>query len=75
MKLSIIEAVTQTQFDTCDTPFIALDFKLRREKLLAFGLEIISKLDSYFLMTVKPGLYLCLALVKCPQFFSSVLTI
>ena len=53
MKSSIIKAVTQTQFETCVTAFIALDFKLRREKLLAFGLEIISKLDSYFLMTVQ----------------------
>ena len=53
MKSIIIKGVTQTQFETCVTAFIALDFKLRREKLLAFEFEIISKLDSYFSMTVK----------------------
>ena len=32
MKSSIVKVVAQTQFETCVTTFIALDFKLRREK-------------------------------------------
>ena len=32
MKSSILKAVTQTQFETCVTTSITLDFKLRLEK-------------------------------------------
>ena len=53
MKSSIIKAVTQTQFETCVTAFIALDFK----KVVGLEFEIISKLDSYFLMTVLGAHY------------------
>jgi len=38
-KSSIIKAVTQTQFETFVTIFIALDFKLRREKLSRWDLR------------------------------------
>ena len=50
MNSSIIKAVTHTQFETCVTAFIALDF----EKVVGLEFEIISKLDSYFLMAVLP---------------------
>ena len=39
MKSSIIKAVRHTQFETCVTAFIALDFKLRREKLSGWDLR------------------------------------
>ena len=45
-NFSIIKAVTQTQFENCVTAFII-------EKLSGCDFEIISKLDSYFLMTVS----------------------
>ena len=51
MESSIIKVVTHTQFETCVTTFIALDFKLRREKFLD-EFEIISLFEGYFLMTV-----------------------
>ena len=44
-NFSIIKAVTQTQFENSVTAFIM-------EKLSGCDFEIISKLDSYFLMTV-----------------------
>ena len=52
LKSSIIKAVTQTQFENCVTAFIALDFKLRREKLSGCDFEIISLFEGYLLMTV-----------------------
>ena len=54
LKSSIIKAVTQTQFENCVTAFIALDFKLRREKLSGGDFEIISLFEGYLLMTVYP---------------------
>ena len=53
LKSSIIKAVTQTQFENCVTAFIALDFKLRREKLSGCDFEIISLFEGYLLMTVS----------------------
>ena len=50
MKSSIIKAVTQTQFETSVTAFISLQTKVGN--LVGLEFEIISKLDSYFLMTV-----------------------
>ena len=51
MKSSIIKVVKQTQFETCVTTFIALDFKLGR-KSIRMGSEIFSVFEGYFLMTV-----------------------
>ena len=39
MKSSIIKALTQIQFETCVTAFIALDFKLKGEKLSRWDLR------------------------------------
>ena len=39
MKSRIMKAVMQTQFETWVIAFIALDFKLRREKLSGWDLR------------------------------------
>ena len=48
IKSSIIKAVTQTQFKTCVTAFIALDFKLRQEKLSRWNLRWFPCLKTFF---------------------------
>ena len=53
MKSTIIKVVTQTQFETCVSAFIALVFKLRWGKVVRMGSEIISLFGGYFLMKVK----------------------
>ena len=52
MKSSIIKAVTQTQFETCVTAFIAFEIQTKAGKVVRMGFEIISLFEGYFLMTV-----------------------
>ena len=53
MKSSIIKAVTQTQFETYVSAFIALDFKLRWEKLSGWDLRQFHCSKAFFMTTVK----------------------
>ena len=53
MKSSIIKAVTQTQFETCVTAFIALDFKLKWEELSGWDLRYFPCLQGNDRKTLK----------------------